>query len=168
MTSIQGIYNILLLGNGGVGKTTFIKSLLGYDFQPRYNPTLGADKHSIIFETNKGKYLINFIDSSGQEMYTVGVAIANVTHKMNIDLTVIMYSVNSRISHKNAITIWKDIASDFGAPVKMLATMADIQDKVVLSLDSSITCRRDSESSKLFVLSLLHNLTGDKTLVLYD
>jgi GTP-binding nuclear protein Ran len=55
-------YKLILVGDGGIGKTTYVKRLLGLDFEKKYVPTLGV-------ETKKYK---NFTiwDTAGMEKFS--------------------------------------------------------------------------------------------------
>lgn len=63
-TESRKSYNIIIVGDGGVGKTTFIKALNGERFNGIYTPTMEFTKHKIELLQN-----INIIDTVGQGMY---------------------------------------------------------------------------------------------------
>jgi GTP-binding nuclear protein Ran len=50
-------FKLLLVGDGGVGKTTFIKSYLTDEFEKKYITTLGVEVHPKPFFTNHGQIL---------------------------------------------------------------------------------------------------------------
>lgn len=57
----------VLVGDGCVGKSSFVtKHLSGY-FDTQYIPTLGVEVHPIIFNTSKGQIRFNVWDTAGQE-----------------------------------------------------------------------------------------------------
>ena len=58
-------FKILLLGDGNVGKTAFIKSFLQDSFEEIYIPTLDLD----IFSFSKENNIYNFWDYAGQDKY---------------------------------------------------------------------------------------------------
>ena len=84
---------ILILGDGGVGKTSFINYYLGNKFEEKYISTHG-------FSIKKtSKYIL--YDFPGQEKYS--------SHNINlkdIDICIIMYDVTNKLSYKN-IKFWK-------------------------------------------------------------
>lgn len=51
---------IVLIGNGGVGKTTWVKSIYG-NFDESYKPTLGVEVHPITY----GDTRFNIWDTAG-------------------------------------------------------------------------------------------------------
>lgn len=57
---------LVIVGDGGVGKTTFSKMLTGKDFDPKYRPTLGVETSSLDY--NGDRYTI--WDTAGQEKYS--------------------------------------------------------------------------------------------------
>jgi GTP-binding nuclear protein Ran len=62
-------FKVCLVGNGGVGKTTFLRSLLTNEFERKYVATLGVEVHPVTFNTNYGKITINMWDTAGQERF---------------------------------------------------------------------------------------------------
>ncbi len=59
----------MLVGDGGVGKTTFVKRHLSGEFEKKYVPTLGAEVHPIPWTTSHGNLVFNVWDTAGQEKY---------------------------------------------------------------------------------------------------
>lgn len=57
---------LVLVGDGGVGKTTFVKRHITGEFEKKYVATMGADVRSIPFTTNMGKIIFNVWDTAGQ------------------------------------------------------------------------------------------------------
>ena len=43
------------VGDGGTGKTTFVKRHLTGEFEKKYVATLGVEVHPIVFHTNRGQ-----------------------------------------------------------------------------------------------------------------
>ena len=66
---IQAKWKLVLVGDGGVGKTTFGKRHKTGEFEKKYVPTLGAEVNPIDFVTKKGRILFNVWDTAGQEKY---------------------------------------------------------------------------------------------------
>jgi GTP-binding nuclear protein Ran len=61
------LFKLVLIGDGGVGKTSFIKRHIKGEFDPKYDPTLGVEVHPIKFRTNRGDNIIfNVWDTAGQ------------------------------------------------------------------------------------------------------
>jgi len=84
---------ILIVGDGGVGKTSLINYYLNNTFEQKYIST------SNINILQNDEYI--FYDFPGQEKYS--------SHDINlsdIDICIIMYDVTNKISYKN-IQFWK-------------------------------------------------------------
>lgn len=47
-------YKLVLVGDGGVGKTTFVKRHLTGEFEKKYIATLGVEVHPMVFHTSQG------------------------------------------------------------------------------------------------------------------
>ena len=55
------------MGDGGVGKTTFVKRHLTGEFEKKYVATLGVEVHPLLFYTGRGPIKFNVWDTAGQE-----------------------------------------------------------------------------------------------------
>merc|ERR1712085_121122 len=62
-------FKLILVGDGGVGKTTFVKRHLTGEFEKKYVATLGVEVHPLLFHTNRGPIKFNVWDTAGQEKF---------------------------------------------------------------------------------------------------
>ena len=62
-------FKLILVGDGGVGKTTFVRRHLTGEFEKRYVATLGVEVHPLLFHTNRGQIKFNVWDTAGQEQF---------------------------------------------------------------------------------------------------
>ena len=62
-------FKLILVGDGGVGKTTFVKRHLTGEFEKKYVATLGVEVHPLVFHTNRGPIKFNVWDTAGQERF---------------------------------------------------------------------------------------------------
>ncbi len=101
--NIIGTFNLVLVGDGKVGKTTFVKRHLTHEFEKRYVPTVGVDVHPIVFNTNQGEICFNIWDLAGQEKF--GGSRSNYYQQK--DCAIIMFDVTSKETNTN-IKIWHE------------------------------------------------------------
>ena len=60
-------FKVVLVGDGGVGKTTFVKRHITGEFEKKYIATLGVEVHPMVFYTTLGEVRMNVWDTAGQE-----------------------------------------------------------------------------------------------------
>jgi GTP-binding nuclear protein Ran len=63
------LYKVILVGHPGIGKTTFVRSLNGGEFQEHYVPSVGVDVKPVRLQTPKGNVFLNIWDCAGEEKY---------------------------------------------------------------------------------------------------
>lgn len=95
MASQVNTYKLVLVGDGGVGKTTWMKKIRSGDFEKKYVATLGVEVHPVRFETTDGQHFcFNVWDTAGQEKlgglrdgYYIGGDCAIAVHDLTSDTT---------------------------------------------------------------------------------
>jgi GTP-binding nuclear protein Ran len=90
-------FKIVIVGDGGVGKTTFVKRHLTGEFEKQYVATQGAMAHRMTFYTNKGPIHYNVWDTAGQEKFG-GLGDG---YYVRAAAAIIMFDVTSRITYQN-------------------------------------------------------------------
>jgi GTP-binding nuclear protein Ran len=61
---VLGLILVNLVGDGGTGKTTFVKRHLTGEFEKKYVATLGVEVHPLGFHTNFGPICFNTWDTA--------------------------------------------------------------------------------------------------------
>ncbi len=149
-------YNINLFGDGGVGKTAWIRRMKSDSFKPRYIASVGCDVYQSVFETNYGTIMLNFYDYAGQEKY-------NSDHPLIAkgDLTVLMFDVTSTVSYEN-LEYWQKKCEK--EPVIVIGNKCDINSediKVVKAADDNyLVLSAKSMKTSDFVIPILRGVTG--------
>uniref|UniRef100_A0AC11CUC2 Uncharacterized protein n=1 Tax=Ovis aries TaxID=9940 RepID=A0AC11CUC2_SHEEP len=90
-------FKLGLVGDGGTGKTTFVKRHLTGEFEKKYVATLGAEVHPLVFPTNRGPIKINVWDTAGQEKFG-GLRDG---YYIQAQCAIMMFDVTSRVTYKN-------------------------------------------------------------------
>jgi GTP-binding nuclear protein Ran len=62
-------FKLILVGDGGVGKTTFVKRHQTGEFEKKYVATMGVEVHPLPCYTNLGPVIFNCWDTAGQEKF---------------------------------------------------------------------------------------------------
>merc|ERR1711871_124981 len=98
-------YKLILVGDGGAGKTTFVKRHITGEYESYYKPTIGCSIHPLKFWTNEGVVLFNCWDTAGQEKFG-GLRDG---YYINADCGIIMFDLSFRNSYKVVPTWYRDI-----------------------------------------------------------
>merc|ERR1712029_1091285 len=93
------------VGDGGTGKTTFVKRHLTGEFEKKYVATLGVEVHPLVFHTNRGAIRFFCWDTAGQEKFG-GLRDGYYIHGQ---CAIIMFDVTSRLTYKNVPTWHRDL-----------------------------------------------------------
>eukprot|EP00761_Pharyngomonas_kirbyi_P011382 gb/GECH01011407.1/.p1 GENE.gb/GECH01011407.1/~~gb/GECH01011407.1/.p1 ORF type:complete len:218 (+),score=47.05 gb/GECH01011407.1/:1-654(+) len=121
-------FKLLLVGDGGVGKTTFVKRHKTGEFEKKYIATIGVEVSSLDFYTSMGPVVFNVWDTAGQEKFG-GLRDG---YYINGQAAIIMFDVTSRPTYKN-VPVWhKDIVRVCeNIPVVLCGNKVDVQDRKV-------------------------------------
>ncbi|CAD8121130.1 unnamed protein product [Paramecium sonneborni] len=102
---IAAEFKLVLVGDGAVGKTTFVKRHLTGEFQKQYLATQGVEVSQIVFYTTHGPIRLVIWDTAGQEQW--GGLIEG--YYIGAHCAIIMFDVTSRTSYKNVLKWHKDL-----------------------------------------------------------
>merc|ERR1711916_417966 len=118
-----------LVGDGGVGKTTFVKRHKSGEFEKKYVATLGVEVNPLVFYTNKGPLCFNVWDTAGQEKF----AGLRDGYYIQGECAIIMFDVTSRPTYQSVPTWYRDIVRvcDTAIPVVLVGNKVDVRDRKV-------------------------------------
>lgn len=121
-------FKLVLVGDGGVGKTTFVKRHLTGEFEKRYIATVGAEVHPMGFNTNRGPIKFNVWDTAGQEKF----AGLRDGYYIQANCAIIMFDVTSRITYKNVPNWYRDLVRVCEAvPIVLVGNKVEVKDRKV-------------------------------------
>jgi len=113
-------YKILLVGDAGVGKTTFLQKYFSNNMELRYLPTLGCEVTSINYNDN---IQLSVWDCAGQEKNS-GLKDGYFT---NAHAAIVFYDTTSNLS-KNNVQSWINSIKNIrpNIPIILCGTKTDI------------------------------------------
>ena len=113
----------VLVGDSGVGKSTFLYKLTSLNYLYPIESTIGVEFGSLLYTYNSDKYKLIFWDTAGQERYRSLIR----TYYRDVDIFILMYSIDDKKSFKNIESWWKDIES-INSSQKMCFLIANKKD----------------------------------------
>mmetsp|Transcript_10799 Transcript_10799/g.44252 ORF Transcript_10799/g.44252 Transcript_10799/m.44252 type:complete len:214 (+) Transcript_10799:68-709(+) len=122
-------FKLILVGDGGVGKTTFVKRHLTGEFEKKYLATIGVEVHPLRFHTNFGSICFNCWDTAGQEKFG-GLRDG---YYIQGQCAIVMFDVTSRTSYKNVPNWHRDLVRVCDAiPIVLCGNKVDEKDRKVM------------------------------------
>ncbi|KAJ1936441.1 GTP-binding nuclear protein gsp1/Ran, partial [Linderina macrospora] len=119
-------FKLILVGDGGTGKTTFVKRHLSEEFEKEYVATVGVEIHPLKFTTNKGEIIFNVWDTAGQEKF------GGLRDRYYVQgrCAIVMFDVTSRITYKNIPNWHREITRICGdIPTVICGNKVDIKER---------------------------------------
>jgi len=168
-------FKLILVGDGGVGKTTFVKRHLTGEFEKKYVATLGVEVHPLLFHTNRGPIKFNVWDTAGQEKFG-GLRDG---YYIQGQCAIIMFDVTSRITYKNVPNWHRDLTRVCeNIPIVLTGNKVEIKDRKVKAKQITfhrkknlqyydISAKSNYNFEKPF-LWLARKLSGDNALSLVE
>ncbi|KAI3942956.1 hypothetical protein MKW98_005468 [Papaver atlanticum] len=104
-------YKLIIVGDGGTGKTTFLKRQLTGEFRKKYDPTIGVEEIDLFHEDRDPFY--NYADCA-----------------------IIMFDVTSRVTYDNVSTWYKNIRRcNADIPIVLCGNKVDVKNRQVKEKD---------------------------------
>eukprot|EP01087_Luapelamoeba_hula_P006219 TRINITY_DN162_c0_g1_i1.p1 TRINITY_DN162_c0_g1~~TRINITY_DN162_c0_g1_i1.p1 ORF type:complete len:215 (+),score=49.12 TRINITY_DN162_c0_g1_i1:64-708(+) len=121
-------FKLILVGDGGVGKTTFVKRHLTGEFEKKYVATLGVEVHPLPFTTNFGQIVFNCWDTAGQEKFG-GLRDG---YYIQGQAAIIMFDVTARLTYKNVPNWHRDLVRVCeNIPIVLVGNKVDVKERKV-------------------------------------
>jgi len=121
-------FKCLLVGDGGVGKTTFVKRHVTGEFEKKYVATIGVEVHPLPFDTNRGRIQFNVWDTAGQEKFG-GLRDG---YYIQGQCAIIMFDVTGRITYKNVPVWYRDLMRVCeNIPIVLVGNKVDVKERKV-------------------------------------
>jgi GTP-binding nuclear protein Ran len=152
-------FKLVLVGDGGTGKTTFVKRHLSGEFEKKYIATVGVEVHPLLFHTNYGPIVFNVWDTAGQEKFG-GLRDG---YYVQGQCGIIMFDVTSRITYKNVPNWHRDLTRVCeNIPIVLCGNKVDIKERKVKA--KSITFHR-KKNLQYYDISAKSNYNFEKPFV---
>ncbi|KAH3766890.1 GTP-binding nuclear protein Ran [Pelomyxa schiedti] len=148
---IRRQFKCVLIGDGGVGKSAYVRRFATGDFRAAYNSTIGVEVHNVEVNTSHGLVTFNVWDTSGQEKVSLNilevfylvsfVAFYNCypglrdAYYAGADCAIVMFDVTNKSTLRNAVRWHRDLCRICGdtIPVVWCGNKVDLNSEVKLS-----------------------------------
>ena len=125
-------FKLILVGDGGVGKTTFVKRHRTGEFDKKYVATMGVEVHPLPFYTNLGNVIFSCWDTAGQEKFG-GLRDG---YYIGGQAAIIMFDVTARVTYKSVPHWYKDLIRVCESiPIVLCGNKVDCKDRKVKPKD---------------------------------
>jgi len=125
------VFKVIIIGEGGVGKTSILKSHISKSFNLDYKPTMGASiqKKDMLLPEKNAQVIFNFWDIAGQTLFK-GL---RKQFFQGSDAVMLVYDCTRRDSF-DAIEDWYESVKKFSKKYKtgmLVANKVDLKNRVI-------------------------------------
>jgi GTP-binding nuclear protein Ran len=125
-------FKLVLVGDGGVGKTTFVRRHRTGEFERKYVATMGVEVLPLPFTTTHGQIVFNCWDTAGQEKFG-GLRDG---YYIGGQAAIIMFDVTSRVTYRSVPHWHKDLVRVcLNIPIVLVGNKIDSKDRKVRPKD---------------------------------
>ncbi|KAF9618715.1 hypothetical protein IFM89_002410 [Coptis chinensis] len=150
-------FKLVILGDSGTGKTTFLKRHLTGEFEKEHKPTDGVEVDSLDFFTSHGKIRFHCWDTAGQEKLS-GLRDG---YYIRGQCAIIMFDVTDRFTyncvptrHRDLRRVCKDI------PIVLCGSKVDVKKRQVKARE--VRFKRKNDSLVYYEISTKGNYNLEK------
>lgn len=159
MSSSESHFLVSVIGDSGVGKTTFLRRFTDGKFKTEYTPTVGTEIHNIMCHTSRGVVNLRMLDFAGKDFSCISDFSDN-------DAAIVMIDGSSTGSHN--FQRWADkIKSSAPTIPSFLCVNKEDLGNVFGSGFYYSTSAKNNNDGGIF-LRLCRELMRDSTLVFID
>lgn len=154
--NILGTYKLVLVGAGGVGKSSLVIKMKNknFKFNDKYFPTLGVEVQNLIFRTSHGIICFNVWDIAGQQKFQ-GLRDG---YYIGGDCAIVMYSLENQESVDRSLSFVSDLLKHNINQTKIVLC----RNKINTFNDTKYRTKDLRDKEKLFgsdvLISTKHNL----------
>ena len=149
-----GEFKIVLLGDGEVGKTAYLKRLLIKEYEESYVATLGVEVHPLLFHTNYGPINFHIWDTAGNDTFN-GIG---SEYYSSADGAIIMFALDSESSLVKVKQFYRDLLAHGTIPIAICGNKLDLS--ATIQLTDSIERERTTRDGAPVInygISVKHN-----------
>lgn len=147
-------FRILVVGEGGVGKTALCERIHSGNFDQKYNPTCGSDFYNAVIQIKGEDVKLNIFDMSGNPEF---VEVRNEFYKETQAL-IVAFDITSKKSF-DALDMWLREANKYGGealPVWIVGCKVDMASKRAVEKAAAMEWTKSRSFKGYFEVSAMY------------
>lgn len=153
---------IVLLGEGGVGKTSLRRTYMGQNFSRSYNVTIGADFAAQTLKIDDSSITANIWDLSGQMKFKI----MRETYYRGVTGAILVYDIARRDTFERLSDWVEELTKNNNGkivPILLIANKQDLRDEIQESIPTEDGIAYAQELSDKFDMNVLYIEASAKT-----